>query len=58
MKSVDMDRSGVLQLLDESNVDHGDSRDEMVCGDKHLPVGYVDCILRSEREQGTCGCVS
>ena len=49
---------GLLQLLDESNNNPPDHRDEVVRGDEESPMGDLDRKLHSLLEQGGSGGVS
>ena len=48
---LEVDPCGVLELLNESGVEHSDKRVEIVCNEKAMPLGGVDRNLRSELSQ-------
>ena len=45
---MEVDLSGALELLDDSLMERGYSRSEVVYDDKEMPITCVDRILRSE----------
>ena len=54
-KIVEVDPSGKLALLDESNFGHREDVEKAVERGEHLTLGDMDRILRSELAEGSSG---